>query len=604
MQLQRHRPLTIGFLLALVAIAACTPPTGLKVDPTTPKESTGGSVSVKRTPTPTPNGSVPTKAPTVEPTRMALPPTPAPTPTPTPAPPGTIFYRELVGDPSKDGKTHLHGKIFDDEGKALDRGPNITIKSALGEVPINVENGQYVIDELKVTGDCTITADQYGSTPRTQYVKVGKGRDYTLNFGEPETPTQVFALQNPPEITAVTPNQFSKDVDPTSISLTIQVSEALNGPNRDAFVASLRLLPLNAVSAAGKAQTDLTALSAADVLKPTDAKLDSFDYNIGFYRLIPDLKNAGAFLIEAYPWDPGFPTKAQPYGIDASERTFTVNFPLPLLNGQTPAQYQLVMVADSKHPVKDVVGNVLGTDTTGTLGTQPPDGQVINNVFLSPYIGPDSFKKDDAKSRWDSTHVNAISILYKPDTTPPAITKMGCAASVAVTVIEEKNGVKTNRELPNMTEIYMEFSEALEVPGPGRPISRDTVRKLENYTFAVGQNVEYLAASSLLSGGLKDKADPVIDLKSDTIGFGSDGKVLGKEFRIIPAKPEDVSIEILPYNAVRIRVLGNDKLFDKTNANAIMVRVAGIHDPADNILPNAQADKPDAQLRSLILRTQ
>jgi hypothetical protein len=577
--MSRSLHLSVAATLCLLA-AACAAPTR--------PAATGPGERVLRpqaSPTPRPKASGPTSPGTEGNYATPGPSTPAPTPVPSP---GAVVYRPLKGEPAASGKTVLKGSIYRTDGTKAERGPKVTITGkGGGTLTVDVEAGTFEFPNVTPVGlAVSVSVDWYGMGPRTQTVSLTQGNVHVLNFGEPETETEAFALSSHPEISKVTPSATAKDVAGDKIALVLTVSEALTEVSAKNLASSLRLLPLNDTAVGGgAAPPDLSASGPADALKPVQTKPDAFPYFIRFF----DWKTEAAKEVLT---PKRFLEQEASTSLDAAVRNVSVNFGVPLLNnGLTPGRYQLALVHDPERPIKDVDGNLLGTDTTGKLNTQPAAGEFLNNVFLSPFIGPEAFKRDDMNTRWDSTHTNAVTFTLAPDKTPPSLAGAAVRVHTGEAGSQHKQGAGTYFEFT--------FSEPI-VALASQGVSRDSLRDLANYTFAVGLNQEYLSSTALLSGGKKQGAAPLISLKTSVKNFGSAGdSELGKEFRLVEDPAAKVTVDISGLNRVTIHV-ANTELFHAPNAKALMTRVEGVHDPANNAIAATEADKPANQPRVLI----
>lgn len=575
-----QRKVTLGGLVALVAVAACQTPVTTK--PTTTGDDTGpGKISARRTPTPAPSKdpSKATPTPTATPQRVTTVPTAKPTPTPekTPVPPGVIDFRSLTGEPNPNGKTTLTGAVYNNAGVKFEKDAKIIFKlDGATDQQVTIEGGKYVLLDL-APGSYHVTATEYGSTPRTQYVSLIKGVDYTLNFGEPNTDTQVYALCDKPEITRVEPNQFNADLKTDALAFKISLSEPATNASIRALVNNLRLAPLNKAAGGGDTDPPVIAPKSAAEDGPTDVNVSKFPWFIKFYDVMdfeptPSDESKG---VKFYEVAAGFTVELDQF--------ITVTFPAPIFNAKTPPEYQLMLVADPLHKTLDLDNKILGTDQTGGLDTHPAEaGQIINNVFLSPYLGPATFKKDTPESQWDSTHTNAIPLKFVPDIAPPAVTGLAV-------IVDNRPPVGDVDEFKDGTHIKVEFNEPIAVVGPGGTAIRQPVLDIRNYSFMVGINTEYLGGTTLLDGVV----NPAQELAWDTENFGTGGE----EFKLKP--DAKIVVEAIGPRAVRI-FFPNAKFLDKEKAKAFSVRVAGVEDPAGNVLPPAQADKRETQPRVLV----
>ena len=577
-----HRKFTLGGLVVLVAVAACAVPT-TKTD-TGKSDDGGGKISARRTPAPSPtvDPNKPKPSPTATAQRVVTPPTPVPTPTPerTPVPPGMIDFRPLTGNPNPDGKTTLTGAVFNNAGVKFEKDAKIIYKLKDGaEAEVTIEGGKYVLPDLK-PGSYSITATEYGSTPRTQHVSLIKGVDYTLNFGEPETDTQVYALFDKPEISEVVPDQFKADLKGDTLSFKLSLSEPATEASIRALVNNLRLAPMNAVAAGSETAPPVLAPKSHAEDGPSDVNVSAFPWSIKFF--------------DTMDFDPAAPDNTVGTKFFTAKAAFsktldqfiTVTFAAPIFNGPTPAEYQLFVVADPAHKTLDLDDKLLGTDKTGGLDTHPTDaGQVLNNVFLSPYLSPANFKKDTPETQWDSTHTNAIPLKLVPDTTAPAVT----AVSVVVDGLPAPADPKVEDPYPDGVHIKVDFNEPIAVVGPGGVTVRESVLKVSNYSFMVGINTAYLSDTTLSDGSI----NPEQELAWNSEGFGTGGV----EFRV----KEDANVKVAAVGPKSVRIyIPNNKFFDLEKAKAFSVRVAGIQDPAGNVLKDEQANKLAAQPRVAI----
>lgn len=556
-------------LVAGIALGACAaPPTVKRTE-----------VQIRKTSSPTPR-----PLPSLQPSAAGQPSTvevvdPFATPSQgpaTPPPPGTIVFRALQGERIESTKTTLSGAVYDADGKAIDRGPRVRIiLSNKQEKLLDVTNGTYEMPEEALSGDVSVTAEWYGRGARTQHVKLARGFRYRLNFGEPNTETECYALSSVPEVLSVTPIQDATKVDLQKVGLLLTLSEVLPAATLDNFVTSLRLLPANATaSGEDKAPTDLSPKVGDDPSLGATVGIADFPYAVApFTWGTPAGGVKGVVPLSLFDKKTGFT-------VDPGGRVVSVSFPLPLLNGEQGGRYQLVCVADPDHLVKDSDGNVLGTDASGKLGTQPAKDKILNNVFLSPYLGTSSFKRDNVDTRWNSTHTNAVAFTLVPDTTPPKLTGV-------------KVAVKEGETLLNLT-----FNEAVLALGKNGTVNRNSVKDLANYTFAVGLTSAALSEGVLLTGGKKSGAAPVIALKSNATGFGKGGdSELGREFRLTSDPAAPVKVDITGLSQVTLSI-PNGNLFDQDTARALVARVEGVHDPSNNPIPVTQADLRENQLRA------
>lgn len=578
-----QRKVTLGGLIALVAVAACQNPNTTKPTTTASDDGGGGKISTRRTPTPGPSKdpNAPTPTPTQTPQRLDRPPTPVPTPTPikTPVPPGTIEFKELTGDPNPNGKTTLTGALYDNTGAVIAGDAKVIYKLMDGnEAQVTIEGGKYTLPDL-APGRYAITAQRYGSTPRTQYVSLIKGTDCKLNFGEPNTDTHVYCLFGKPEIAKVEPNQFNADLKGDALNFRISLSEPTTCASIAALVNNLRLAPMNEVAAGTASPLPIAAAKAAEEDKPIDANISAFPWSINWFQkmdfdcIAPDDRLPKNF----------FEAKAG-YTVE-QDQFINVTFAAPYLNGKTPAEYQLFVVADPANKVLDLQDKIFGTDATGGLDTNPAAaGAIVNNVFLSPYLGPNTFKKDTQESMWDSTHVNAIPIKLVPDTTPPGLTTVG---AIVDKIPPDKDG---NEERPDGTYIYLEFNEPITVIGPGGLAIRQSALDFANYSFVAGINTEYLGTTTLADGQVEESK---IIAPSTTTGFS----IGGEEFKF---KAEaGLTIKAIAGNKILI-YFPNKDFFDMAKIQALSVRAASIEDPAGNVVPASQADVRGAQPRGKI----
>ncbi|MEB3222186.1 MAG: hypothetical protein VKS61_08930 [Candidatus Sericytochromatia bacterium] len=599
------RPSLIPLATLLILAACAAPPTQAPTGPTelrrnvaTPAPSSRASTAASPgflTETPAPSGQPSTAAsgpPTspVPTSGLVLTPltgTPTPSTSDTATPLKTSDFRPLVGTPNANGKTTLRGSVYKSDGTKILRGPKVRLVLADNrQREVDVLDGAFEIaGEPEIGDEVTITANWYGYAPRTQRVRLARGNDYTLNFGEPGKETEVFGLSTQPEVSAVTPVQNAKDVPGNVISLAFNLSEALNEEAIKNFVTSVRLLPANETAVDGAtAPVDLSPGGPDDVLKAVAAKPEDYPYMVQFFT-----PGTGA----EPPKGQSFVGAVAGYGVDGSARNITVNFPVPLLNGQSPGRYQVALVHDPARPIKDVDGNLLGTDRTGTLNSAPAAGEFLNNVFVSPFIGAATFKADNENTRWDSTHVNATAFTLAPDKTPPAL------AGFAVRVVKTPDlNIDT---LGPGTYMDFTFNEAVVAYTKDKGVSRAPLRDVANYTFAVGLNTEYLSSTVLLSGGKGANAEPPINLPITANDFGAQGdSQLGKEFKLVADAGATVTIDVVALNRVLLFV-PNTELFNRLNAKAIMARVEAVQDPAKNAVPAATADKLENQPRAAIV---
>jgi hypothetical protein len=583
---RRYRiPVALTFIVLMMA--SCNSEGGTTVKPTGKSPTPPPRKLISPTPTPSPKKSVGAELPGGDGSPTPIPslavvatPTPLPTATPNPNEPITPPVTPLAT--ADKAKALATGKVFGLDGKQLIQGVNVTFRKEGVEKKFNCEDGPggaYQTDDLPA-GNYLVTATGYGFTPRTRSVKVQKGFMHQIDFGTIGKDDQCYGLSEFPEVTSVDVGGKVTEVDGTRIQMTITLSKPLQQKELDEFQSLLRLLPLNEVANAGAAPPDLNAADGGT------STIDKFAYSIDF---------------------PVVPTGVTPpswYGqpLSASWTEFqklTITWNTPLLNGQSPARYQLALLSDPDKRVTDITDakNQLGMDESTSQTAWPAKDHFVNKVFVDPNLGPATFKGDSPEHKWASTHVNAFQFTLKPDVTPPNPVSAG--AEVTLT---SPPAPQTPDE--DATVFFITFDESLAARGPGGAAIAKSATDLLNYTFSVGQSTSYLSNAEHLDG-----VSRLIDVKSDTTGFGTDTSVLGKEFHIVSVSPKDAAIRLRPSDSRTVElVVKNPDLFlhDKFNPTkndlvvAVVARAANIQDPAGNAIPAAKADKKENQKNSAI----
>ncbi|MEB3198088.1 MAG: hypothetical protein VKP62_12880 [Candidatus Sericytochromatia bacterium] len=568
-------------LCVMTALVACRNTPTVATDP--PGQVVvrkGGTPKPKTTPTPQPQATN-SEFEVIDPFKN--------TPQATPSP-GAIVYRPLTGTKNAAGRTTLKGSVWLSDGTKLDSGVKVVAKSGETVKNSSVQTGEFVFDNLGLSGNVKVTVSSLGRTPRTQLVSLQAGQDYVLHFGEPKNKqSELFAVSPVPEIVTVTKALFAKDTMTDGVDVTLGLSEALPAESVQNLISVVRLLPGSALNSGdGKAPVLLAPNQAADNNKSVDTASTPVSYSVPFFDFASTAATAtlspSKFLDAQAGQELGT-------GDDVETRqTIRLTFKVPLVLGKEASRYQLALLSNPARPIKDVDGNQLGTDEKGVLNTMPAAGRFLSNAFLSPFQSLDDFKPDDLNTRWASTHTDAVFLEAPADKTPPSL------KAIKAYVLDSDDA--KNPALKKGTYIELSFSEpmtaftgTLAVPNAAQ------LQNLKNYTFAVSVNTQELEGTVLLKGA-SGTVKP-LELNEKTNNFGSGGPThLGKEF-LFTSLGEGQKIEFLTQSTVRL-FLPNANLFNRLNVMAIVARVGNVPDPAGNLIDPAVADKKEAQVRTTI----
>ncbi len=543
------------------SIKSSKPPTASRAPGTSPSASATSFVLPSDAPRPSVSPSPAAVSPSPDAGQSpSTEPSPASTPRPTYSPGGPEVVDVAA---TADGKTRITGKIYDIDGNQMmdsnEFFATLTYKDKKTEVKL--KDGAFNFDDVPTeNGVALIEVTKYGYTARKRTFFLEGGNLHTVNFGEPGKFDHPYFLSNYPEIIDVEPLDGATELDNTPVKLKITLSEALTEQNRNNFIHSLRIVPLNEVAAQGATPPpDLNAGSG------TPVNVNAFPYFISWPTPRPS-SESGVELLDIPTWD-------QAIIVSCSKITNA-------LTGRTKGgAYQIGLVNDPAFVVRDIDGNRMGTGGNGKLDTTVAAGEFLFNTVRSPKLGISGFDPKDRDTRWDSTHTNAATFTLKTDNEPPKPTSLTCTV------------VRNDEDLSkSYTEFEVTFDTDLVVFGirPSVTPRRDTltwddsVEKLENFTFCVGQS--QLALKSTFLNGTTN----VLNVPSDRQGFGNNPAELGKEFRIVPTAqcPVTVGFKPLASSGIRvIRIWNNHKFFDnKADVVSVKVRAGEIVDPAGNRL--------------------
>lgn len=550
--MSRLRASLAAMLIAALVVPAC----GRQVD--TASEITVRPVRVKASASPAVR---PSPVPTLTHSR---PPSPASTPSPSP-----IGYtgRQVV----------VSGYVYDQRGAAIG-GATVVARSLDAAAPyyreVRTDAGSFVLNGVPEGVNVELTAMRAGWTTRRRVVAFqGQAtRRHEVRFGAPDAEGDGAAhfLAPYPEIVRTEPADGDVGVDARGGTWALHLSEPLGAEDRRRFEAAFRLLPADDAAAGGAPVTDLR--DHEDAAYPLAVAIDGVPavapYAVrkgSVFRADPDTR-------AAFTWS-------------ADGRVATLRFGGPLLTAaDDDAAYQIALVSGGEaQRIRDVDGDQLGTDATGSLGAYPARGELVLSAFLADHLALADVAglADGGEAEgWAATHANAIRFEVARDEAAPEL--LGVVAGAQ----------------GDDTRIELRFSEPLAAyDGTGggfqHPRVGDDAADLANYTFAVAAKASKIDDVAL-DGDHAAAIDPRV-----TASIGATADLRGEELRFDPAAfvtsrvgaaAGSVLIEVDAFDPRRVVlvVIGRPDFFDPALGH--LKARARIGDPAGNTVTARDAD--------------
>lgn len=515
---------------------------------------TGCPAAPTTTPTPSPTATAPTSpSPTGQPS--AEPTEPGATPTTTPS-----------ATPLEN--TTIRGTVYDLDGARVD-GAKVTVKSLNPSSPfestVDVINGTYVVNSVPAGVQLEVTASKDGWTSRSRVETLlpltASDEPNVVNFGgvqgatTGDTEGRAYFISKYPEIAMVEPAEDASNVDPSTLTVKLTLSEPLNTTNQRRFEDAIRVLPANSFAVpAGNASNTPTDL---EDVATTAALVSGYAYSIA---------ENSTFLGDD-------DTRAT---VEWSEegKVATLTFNAPLLAAEDDAaKYQIVMTSPGA-VIEDADGNDFGVFNGSFGGYANATNTILGGVFKETDLAAPSSVANGVPL-WLATHTAASTFEVAEDDTTPTLT------GVTVT------------ELTGSTRITFTFNEPIAAFGGGNNAAYGetwmgatnitTASVLDNFTFAVGESASDLDDVEL------DGDSPATYAVDNASGVGNDAGEREREFYFVPGG-STISLGVNPDDAKQLRMtLGQANVF-ANQVNAIKARVEGVEDPAGNAITDTQAD--------------
>lgn len=506
--------------------------------------------------------------PSPSPTATAAPSSPSPTATPgTGESPAPGVTPSVTPSESPLENTTIRGTVFDLDGARVDAA-KVTVKSLNPSNPfdstVDVINGTYVVNSVPAGVQLEVTATKDGWTTRSRVETLlpltASDETNIVNFGgssNDDSEGRSYFISKYPEIMAVEPAEDATGVDPSSLTVKLTLSEALDTTNQRRFEDAIRVVPGNSFASLSTFATS-TVPNLEDTAT-TASGLDDFAYAIA---------ENSTFLGDD-------DTRATVEWTEEG-KVATLTFNAPLLSAEDDAaKYQIVMVAPGA-VIEDADGNDFGV-YNGSFGgyASAPSGTILGGTFKEADLAVPSGSTGVAA--WLASHSVASTFEVAEDETTPTLT------GVSVT------------ELTGSTRITFTFSEPIAAYAGGGDaafgvdwmglgtVAAGSTDVLDNFTFAVAEN-----AADLDDVELDGDSPTAETLGGDLIGNSSAERE--REFYFVPGGTATLGFEVNPDDAKQLRLVISDATVFGNEVNAIKARVEGVEDPAGNAITDTQAD--------------
>jgi hypothetical protein len=431
--------------LSLAMLTGCPAPT-----PTVPSASASAASSTGTPTTPPTTGT-----PTATPSAGTANPSPSVTPstTTTPAATGSAAVPQpSVSAPSAAGGklTIVSGTVYDETGATVD-GAVIKVTSLDASVPYTASTttsqGSWVVNSVPEGANVEIVATKDGWTSRRRVgsFQTNANQKNVVDFGgTTDSAGTAYFVSKYPEIASVDPIYDANNVDPTSVSYKITLSEPLDSTNQNRFANSVRIFPANSFAAPDNDASAPGLATGAGYFDLKDQKITPFTPTITLDRGVDPDANAGysagttnhplggtaTGATANVPWDYSIKNGSL-FLNDANTRanitwdatgtvaTFTFNAPL-IADRTNQARYQMGLVAQSQTDrIVDKDNNQLGIDANGGQNTYPVVGALIHATVKQPDLAlnlPSNLGNvTGGAARWIGTHSDAARFAVKVD---------------------------------------------------------------------------------------------------------------------------------------------------------------------------------------------
>jgi hypothetical protein len=370
--------------------------------------------------------------------------------------------------------TIVSGTVYDETAATVD-GAVVKVTSLDQSVPYSASTttnqGSWVVNSVPegANVEIVVTKDGWTSRRRVGSFQTNANQKNTVDFGGTgattgsgtDTSGIAYFISKYPEITAVDPGYDANNVDNSTISYKLTLSEPLDSTNQNRFAAAIRLFPANQYSAQDNAAsaterekwyaTDLKDKRLAKSLATADEpkELERFVDPAGTYpaknaavtvavtgKSVPEGAGPNKIApntadLSTFPWDYTIKsdstfledanTKAQ-VTWDATGQVATLTFNAPLQSDRTnQARYQvgLVQTSDSGERIVDKDNNQLGLGANGSTTSYEDKGKLIHATVKDPDLSLSDDYKGSGQLRWIGTHWDAARFAVKVDAVDP-----------------------------------------------------------------------------------------------------------------------------------------------------------------------------------------
>ncbi|MDB5096013.1 MAG: hypothetical protein JWM80_434 [Cyanobacteria bacterium RYN_339] len=573
----------------------------------TPAPAASGQASSQTT-SPTPAASAtPTPAPTVK---------PAPTPTPfaftsqTPKP--------FPSQPTFGGKvTIVSGNVYDETGATVE-GAVMVMRSLDASVPYvastTTSAGSYVVNNVPEGANIELVVSKDGWTSRRRVgsFQTQASQPNEVNFGGAGLDGgQAYFISKYPEITAVEPAYDSSNVDVSSVSYRLTLSEALDDVNRRRFEDAIRLFPANTYAAPDNDNSQAGAyyLNLKDrKIMPGQANSDldrPVDPNPNGYSAGAPNHPGGALNGNGLPWD--YSIKKGTLFLDdsttratvtwnADNTVATLTFNAPLIADRTNyAKYQVGLVCTSNADrIVDKDNNQLGLNAMGSWTSYPALGYLIQATVRQPDLSVNT--PLNGADRWIQTHQAAALFSAAVDTDDPVLVSVAYTKNLGASSRFELTfdapiaafngrsgghvaaGIRTGEVLRGISFAVSDRAggtKNVNLKGSGQLIFSPGTASI----FGTGSQIE---REFSLDPGAGDASVVAYGTAVNTAeGGGQTGKFL---LQADPRNPKTLFVY----------VIGRNSIFSSSMVE-LKARVEGLADPAGNAITSSDADQNQIQ---------
>lgn len=555
----------LALVLLSLAATACAP-TPLQSTPTASASASaaGGASSNPASPTPSPTASAPAVV------------------SPTPSSSAAVNQGGAVNPKL----VVLSGTVYDEAGAPVD-GASVTVNSLDSSISYKAttttNQGSYVVNNLPegVNVEIIATKANWTSRRRVGSFQAAATVRNEIDFGGPITdttaPGAAYFISKYPEVAKTEPAYNASDVDPTSLTYKLTLSEPLDDTNRRRFEDAIRVLPANHLAA------------------PTGVFKDFQDFEDKNNDYKPDDTTQWAYSIKKGSLFLAEPNTRATVSWDPTNTVATLTFPAPLITDKNDTAKYEVGLAAGTDPIVDPFNNQLGMDKSNSFTTPPPSGTLIRHAFVPANLSISGNPASGA-DRWAATHQSVSVFNVKLDNQAPKLVAVAYAKNLGPDSRFELtfdkpmaayNGTTTGRLDSSLTTGTILDDLTLAVSDQTGGTSRDNLKgnsasvKVFNFNSAAPM----LSSATDLWGADSSQVDT--EFKLDKAAFTNTARTS----LVAPGDRGKITVEVNPNNPkmVFLYIFNRGDIFDSRMAE-IKARVEGVADPAGNAIKSADAD--------------